>query len=83
MKKQVNLSLGVFVLMLFAIISISFVAGRAAATPYCTPETPYPGYQRVCTGYGTSCNLNNTAACSPLPGVPGKWGPDGYTPKVG
>lgn len=81
---RIDLSLWAFIAMLFAVIAISFGAGRAAAEPhYCTPDKPYPGYQRICTGYGTSCNLNNTIACSPMPNVPGTWGPNGYTPQIG
>ena len=50
----------------------------------CTPDMPYPTtVNSICTGYGVpnaSCKLSN-AFCSPVPGVPGTWNPDGYTPK--
>jgi hypothetical protein len=52
----------------------------------CTYEHPAPtGINQVCTGYGfpgTSCKVN-TISCSPVPGTPGTWNPDGYTPKIG
>jgi len=52
----------------------------------CTYEHPAPtAINQVCTGYGfpgTSCKVN-TISCSPVPGTPGTWNPDGYTPKVG
>lgn len=52
----------------------------------CTYEHPAPtAINQVCTGYGfpgTSCKVN-TISCSPVPGTPGTWNPDGYTPKIG
>lgn len=49
----------------------------------CTQENPYPVViNSVCTGIGfpgTSCKISS--ACSPVPGTPGTWNPNGYTPK--
>lgn len=54
-------------------------APAAQATPqYCTPETPYPPYNGVCTGFNSYCFLG--VMCSPVPGMPGTRNPDGYTP---
>lgn len=50
----------------------------------CTMEHPEPTtINSICTGIGfpgTSCKVNNRG-CSPIPGKPGTWNPDGYTPK--
>lgn len=52
----------------------------------CTQDNPYPAViNSVCTGYGypgSSCKLSSPT-CSPVPGTPGTWNPNGYTPKVG
>ena len=52
----------------------------------CTYENPAPtSINQICTGYGfpgSSCKVN-TISCSPVPGTPGTWNPDGYTPKIG
>lgn len=50
----------------------------------CTMENPYPVViNSVCTGYGypgSSCKLSSPT-CSSIPGQPGTWNPNGYTPK--
>lgn len=52
----------------------------------CTVENPYPTQiNSICTGTGypgSSCKVS-LPACSPVPGTPGTWNPNGYTPKVG
>ena len=52
----------------------------------CTADYPYPTQiNSVCTGIGTpgsSCKMS-APGCSPIPGMPGTWNPNGYTPKVG
>lgn len=50
----------------------------------CDVNNPLPTtINSVCTGYGypgTSCKVN-MVSCSPIPGQPGTWNPNGYTPK--
>lgn len=52
----------------------------------CTYEHPAPtGINEICTGLGypgSSCKVN-AVSCSPIPGMPGTWNPNGYTPKIG
>lgn len=66
----------------FGLATEDFLAA-ASPVPFntCTPNDPNPGYQQVCTGWGQSCNVYSLA-CSTTP-EPGKWGPEGYIPKVG
>lgn len=54
------------------------------APAYCTGNTgpAQVPFGAVCTGQGTQCYMSYNN-CSPLPNVPGTWGPGGYTPKVG
>lgn len=64
---------------------IELLAGLILSGPGvgCTYENPAPtAINHVCTGYGTSCKVNRVS-CSPVPGTPGTWNPDGYTPKIG
>lgn len=46
---------------------------------YCTARQPYAGYNSVCNGYGQQCYLGY-GNCTSVPGVPGTWNPEGYTP---
>ena len=69
-------------------IVIELLAGLILSGPGvgCTYEHPAPtAINQVCTGLGfpgTSCKVNSIS-CSPVPGTPGTWNPDGYTPKIG
>lgn len=68
-----------------SVIAVLFSPKAEAASvdymPYCTPANPVAPYNRVCTGYGTSCDLRLTYSCNANSGVPGTWGPGGYTPR--
>ena len=65
-------------------ITIAALAAEPAvahATPgnTCTPyNASAPAYDSICTGYGTACSLQ-LYGCSPVPGKPGTWNPQGYT----
>ena len=52
----------------------------------CSYEHPaLTGINQVRTGLGfpgTSRKVN-TISCSPVPGTPGTWNPNNYTPKIG
>lgn len=58
----------------------------SSAPAPCTFGNPLPPYapSQVCTGYnsGSYCTVNQFS-CSPVPGTPGTWNPQGYTPKMG
>ena len=67
---------------------IELLAGLILSGPGigCTYEHPEPiGINRICTGIGypgSSCKVN-AVSCSPVPGTPGTWTPNGYPPKMG
>ncbi len=72
-------------LMISMTLPMVYPATAQAAPNYCTPQNPYPPFSvfgSVCTGHGISCYMSYSN-CTPVPDVPGTWGPGGYTPKRG
>lgn len=66
---------------------LTFIVSLWLAPPAgCTTDNPLPSVSNsICIGFGlngTSCKVN-AVSCSPIPGQPGTWNPNGYTPKVG
>ena len=69
--------------MIIALVSTLILSGPVTG---CTFEHPEPvGINQICTGIGypgSSCKVDGLS-CSPVPGTPGTWNPNGYTPKMG
>lgn len=63
-----------------ALIAAALIfAQKANSAPYCTSAAPYAPYSnQICIGYGRYCTFG--LDCSPVPGTPGTYNPDGYTP---